>query len=43
MKLTEMQDYWQQVPENKYPELERPVYDSILYLARHIVVNIYSL
>jgi len=52
MKLTEMQDlalktlsqchstvdFWQQ-----FPEFERPVYDSFLYLARHMVVNVYSL
>ena len=36
-------DFWRQVPESKYPKFETPVYDSFLYLARHIAVNFHSL
>jgi len=36
-------DFWRHVPESKYPEFQRPMYDSFLYLARHIAVNVCSL
>jgi len=37
-------EFWRHVPESKYHELKRPVvYDSFLYLVRHIFVNFYSL
>jgi len=36
-------EFWRQVPESKFPKLEKPVDDSFLYLARHTAVNFYSL
>jgi len=29
-------DFWQQVPESKYPKYKRPVYSSFLCITQHI-------
>jgi len=31
--------FWQQVPESKYPEYKRPVYNLFLYTAQHIAAD----
>jgi len=36
-------NFWQQVPESKYPEYQRPVYSSFLCVAQHIAANFVSL